>query len=61
MSQADFTGIDLKIDRAKEHLGTLNVAIHDFFEGDPYRTVPEPEPDHWFVQRLQRVPPFYSP
>ncbi len=41
----DFSGVWIKVERAKEHVGNLETLIQGFFQCEPYKVIPYDEPD----------------
>ncbi len=43
--QPDFSGVWIKVERAKEHVGNLETLVQGFLQSNPYEAFPHNEPD----------------
>jgi hypothetical protein len=60
--QPDFTGVWIKVERAKHHLGDLQARIEGFREDNPYEAIPYDEPDTGdlvYKAKIPNQPPLY--
>jgi hypothetical protein len=60
--QPDFTGVRIKIERAKEHVRSLKELVRGFQQSEPYRIIAEDDPDTGdlvFKVKVSGQPPPY--
>jgi hypothetical protein len=62
--QPDFTGVRIKVERAKHHFRDLQARYERFLEAKPYRAVRDDEPHTgdlvWRVEVSEQPPLFWS-
>jgi hypothetical protein len=62
--QPDFTGVRIKVERAKQHFGDLQGRVERFQEENPYRAIPYDEPDTgdlvYKAHVPEQPPPYWS-
>ena len=62
--QPDFTGVRIKVERAKEHFGDLQARIEGLQEDNAYKAIPYDEPDTgdlvYKVKIGNQPPPYWS-
>jgi hypothetical protein len=54
--QADFTGVWMKVERAKHHFGDLQARYERFREDNPYEAIPYDEPDTGDLVYKAKIP-----
>jgi hypothetical protein len=62
--QPDFTGVRIKVERAKEHFSDLQARVERFQEDNPYEAIPYYEPDTGDLVYKAKIPdqppPYWS-